>query len=259
MNKSNFLPFKMLFVILLTFSQSYGQPKNNIDSLNADVFAGLEFRSIGPALMSGRIADIAIHPHNKNIWYVAVVSGGVWKTINSGKTWTPIFEDQGSDSIGCLSIDPGNPHIVWVGTGENVGRRHVGYGDGIYRSDDGGTSWENMGLKNSEHISKILIHPGNSDIVWVAAQGPLWNKGGERGIYKTTDGGITWKLVLGDNEWVGATDLVIDPRNPDHLYAATWQRHRNVAAYISPVQMQDLSHLNLSLTMHPKDFLIANR
>ena len=232
MNKSNFLPFKMLFVILLTFSQSYGQPKNNIDSLNADVFAGLEFRSIGPALMSGRIADIAIHPHNKNIWYVAVGSGGVWKTINSGTTWTPIFEDQGSYSIGCLSIDPGNPHIVWVGTGENVGGRHVGYGDGIYRSDDGGTSWENMGLKNSEHISKILIHPGNSDIVWVAAQGPLWNKGGERGIYKTTDGGNTWKLVLGDNEWVGATDLVIDPRNPDHLYAATWQRHRNVAAYM---------------------------
>jgi hypothetical protein len=182
--------------------------------------------------MSGRIADIAIHPQNRNIWYVAVGSGGVWKTMNAGTTWTPIFDNQTSYSIGCVTIDENNPNIVWVGTGENIGGRHVGYGDGVYLSKDAGKSWENMGLKKSEHISKIVIHPENSNIVWVAVQGPLWSKGGERGLYKTVDGGKTWRKTLGDDEWVGVTDIVIDPRNPDRLYAATWQRHRNVAAYM---------------------------
>ncbi len=195
-------------------------------------FAGLQLRNIGPAMMSGRISDIAIHPGDENIWYVASASGGVWKTINAGTTWTPVFDAQKSYSIGCVTIDPVNPHIVWVGTGENVGGRHVGYGDGIYRSDDGGVHWKNMGLKTSEHISRIIVHPTNSDIVWVAVQGPLWNKGGERGLYKTTDSGKTWKKTLGDSEWTGVTEVVIDPGNPDRLYAATWQRHRTIAAYM---------------------------
>jgi photosystem II stability/assembly factor-like uncharacterized protein len=195
-------------------------------------FKGLEFRSIGPALMSGRIADIAIHPEDDNLWYVAVGSGGVWKTRNAGVTWTPVFDDQTSYSIGCVTIDSRDPEVVWVGTGENVGGRHVGFGDGIYRSDNGGLSWVRKGLENTEHISKILIHPEDSDTLWVAAQGPLWRKGGERGVFLTTDGGTTWERVLGDDEWVGATDLAIDPRDPDRLYAATWQRHRNVAAYM---------------------------
>ncbi|MGH1363721.1 MAG: VPS10 domain-containing protein [Calditrichia bacterium] len=191
---------------------------------------GLKLRGIGPAFMSGRIADIAIHPEDDNVWYVAVGSGGVWLTRNAGNTWKPIFDKQSSYSIGCISIDQQNPHTIWVGTGENVGGRHVGYGDGIYKSSDGGKSWKNMGLKNSEHISKIVIHPENSDVIWVASQGPLWSAGGERGVYKTINGGKTWKRVLGDNQWIGATELEIDPRNPDVLYAATWQRHRNVAA-----------------------------
>ncbi|MBN1339319.1 MAG: hypothetical protein JXA03_08350 [Bacteroidales bacterium] len=195
-------------------------------------FTGLRLRNIGPAFMSGRIADIAIHPENHNIWYVAVGSGGVWKTVNSGTTWEPLFDGQKVYSTGCIALDPQNPNTVWVGTGENIGGRHVGFGDGVYRSCDGGKSWENMGLKESQHISKIIIHPGNSRIIWVAAQGPLWNKGGERGIYKSSDGGKTWKQTLGDDGWVGATDLVADPRNPDVMYAATWQRHRNVAAYM---------------------------
>ncbi|MEL6863548.1 MAG: glycosyl hydrolase [Bacteroidota bacterium] len=201
-------------------------------NFSADQFAGMEWRSLGPALMSGRIADIAVHPQDNNTWYVAVGSGGVWKTQNSGTTWKSIFDGQSAYSIGCVSIDPNNPHVIWVGTGENVGGRHVGYGDGIYRSDDGGKSWTNMGLKKSEHISKIIIHPQNSNVIWVAAQGPLWTKGGERGLYKSTDGGKTWKQTLGDKEWVGVTDIVIDPRDPDRLYAATWQRHRTVAAYM---------------------------
>jgi photosystem II stability/assembly factor-like uncharacterized protein len=201
-------------------------------TINEDTFSGLKFRNIGPAMTSGRIADIAINPDNENEWYVAVGSGGVWKTTNSGTTWKPIFDKQSSYSIGCVTIDPINSHTIWVGTGENVGGRHVAFGDGIYVSHDDGISWKNMGLKNSEHLSKIIVHPENSDIIWVASQGPLWTKGGERGIYKSIDGGKSWKQTLGDSEWVGATDLVINPNNPDVLYAATWQRQRTVAAYL---------------------------
>ncbi|MDX1462838.1 MAG: glycosyl hydrolase [Marinirhabdus sp.] len=196
------------------------------------VVNGLKFRSIGPAFMSGRISDIEIHPNNENVWYVAVGSGGVWKTTNAGTTWTPIFDDQPSYSIGAVTLDPNNPNIVWVGSGEDSGGRHVGYGDGVYKSMDGGATWKNMGLENSQHISRVIVHPENSNVVWVSAQGPLWSKGGDRGLYKTTDGGATWNKTLGDDEWTGVTDVVMDPQNPDRLYAATWQRHRTVAAYL---------------------------
>jgi len=195
-------------------------------------FSGLKFRSIGPAFMSGRISDIAFHPNNESIWYVTVGSGNVWKTVNAGVTWSPIFDDQNSYSIGCVTIDPNNPNTVWVGTGENLGGRHFGYGDGLYKSNDGGKSWVNMGLKNSEHISEILIHPENSDVIWVASQGPMWSSGGQRGVYKSNDGGKSWSLVLKSNKWTGATELKMDPRNPDRIYAVLWQRHRTVAAYM---------------------------
>lgn len=221
--------------LLFTFSTYLFPQKNSQTSdslLNTSVLSGLSFRSIGPAFMSGRISDIAIHPENNHLWYVTAGSGGVWKTNNAGTTWDPIFDDQGSYSIGCITIDPNNHHTIWVGTGENVGGRHVGYGDGVYMSDDGGMSWTNMGLAESEHISKIIVHPENPEIVWVASQGPLWKKGGDRGLYLTKDKGKTWEKTLGDDEWIGVTDIVIDPRNPDRLYAATWQRHRNVAAYM---------------------------
>lgn len=194
--------------------------------------ADIKFRSIGPAFMSGRIADIAIDPVDESRWYVAVGSGGVWRTTNAGTTWEPLFDKQPVYSIGCVTIDPHNRNRIWVGTGENVGGRHVGYGDGVYRSDDAGKSWKNVGLKESQHISRIVVHPENPDLIWVAAQGPLWNKGGERGVYRSTDGGTTWKRTLGDDAWTGATEIVIDPTNPDLLYAATWQRHRTVAAYM---------------------------
>ncbi|MEC3905474.1 glycosyl hydrolase [Tamlana sp. 2201CG12-4] len=224
--KTKYLPVLFLLLFITTYAQK------NATSKSQDLTSGLNFRSIGPALTSGRIADIAIHPKNENVRYVAVGSGGVWKTTNSGTTWKPIFDDQTSYSIGCITIDPNNSHTIWVGTGENVGGRHVGFGDGIYVSYDDGETWKNMGLKHSEHISKIIIHPEDSNIIWVAAQGPLWSKGGQRGLYKTIDGGKTWKKTLGDNEWTGATDIVIDPTNPNLLYAATWQRHRTVAAYM---------------------------
>lgn len=196
------------------------------------MFSGMKLRSVGPAFASGRIADIAVHPDNDNVWYVATGSGGVWKTNNSGHTWKPIFDSYTSYSTGCITLDPSNPATVWLGTGENVGGRHVAYGDGIYKSTNGGQSWKNMGLKNSEHISEIIVHPDNSDIIWVAAQGPLWKSGDERGLYKSTDGGENWKKVLGDSEWTGVTDIAMDPRDPDVMYAATWDRHRTVAAYM---------------------------
>lgn len=202
------------------------------DPMTESTFRGLELRNVGPAFTSGRIADIAFHPENQNVWYVAIGSGGVWKTSNAGITWNPIFDGQSVYSTGCVTIDPNNPHTIWVGTGENVGGRHVGFGDGIYKSTDDGRSWTNMGLSASEHISKIIVHPDNSDVIWVAVQGPLWNSGGERGLYKSTDGGETWNKTLGDDTWTGVTDIVIDPRNPDLLYAATWDRHRTVAAYM---------------------------
>ncbi len=201
--------------------------------MSASTFAGLEFRSIGPALMSGRVSDLAVHPNDQSTWYVAVGSGNLWKTTNSGTTWTPIFDDQGSYSIGCVTLDPSNPEVVWVGTGENVSGRHVGYGDGVYRSRDSGKTWENLGLGNSEHIGMIAVDPRDSNTVFIAAQGPLWSPGGERGLYKTTDGGENWEKILGGGEYTGVSEVHIDPRDPDVMYAITHQRFRNVAALIN--------------------------
>ena len=231
-------PWAILVLTLTVLPAAVGkQAKDQTEEENgprlaAKTFAGLELRSIGPAFMSGRIADIAIHPDDLSTWYVAVGSGNVWKTENAGTTWKPIFDDQGSYSIGALALDPNNPNTVWVGTGENVGGRHVGYGDGVYRSLDGGDSWQNMGLESSEHIGKILVDPQDSNVVYVAAQGPLWSAAGERGLFKSVDGGQTWEKVLGDGDHTGVNDVVMDPRDPQVLYAATHQRFRTVAALI---------------------------
>jgi len=206
-------------------SEKKAEPETTFKS---ETFSGLAFRSIGPAVTSGRIGDIAVNPKNTSVWYVAVASGGVWKTENAGVTWAPIFDDQGSYSIGCVTLDPNDPFVVWVGTGENNSQRSVSYGDGVYRSNDGGKSWENVGLKKSEHIGRIAVDPRDSKVVYVAAQGPLWAPGGDRGLYKSTDGGATWKPSLTISENTGVTDIVLDPRNPDVLYAASYQRRRHV-------------------------------
>jgi hypothetical protein len=146
------------------------------DSLKNISLAGLNFRSVGPAITSGRIADIVVNPANHSEYYVAAAAGGVWKTSNAGVTFNPVFDGEGAYSIGCLAIDPNNTNVIWVGSGENNNQRVVAYGDGIYKSEDGGKSFKNMGLKNSEHIGRIAIDPTNSDIVYVAAYGPLWNR-----------------------------------------------------------------------------------
>jgi photosystem II stability/assembly factor-like uncharacterized protein len=203
------------------------------DPMSTATFNGLRLRSIGPAFTSGRISSIAVDPNNSARYYVGVASGGVWKTINAGITWTPVFDREASYSIGCVVLDPKNPLTVWVGTGENNSQRSVSWGSGVYRSDDGGKSWKNVGLKTSEHIGRIAIDPKDSNIVYVAAQGPLWGPGGDRGLYKTSDGGKTWKQILKISDNTGVTDVVIDPQNPETLYAAAYQRRRHMWTLIN--------------------------
>ncbi|MCI4670736.1 MAG: glycosyl hydrolase [Bacteroidia bacterium] len=200
--------------------------------INAALLSSFKFRAVGPALTSGRVADIAVNPNNYSEYYVATASGGVWKTTNHGTTFKPIFDSQGSYSTACVTIDPNNSHVVWVGTGENNGQRSIAYGDGVYKSIDGGKSWKNMGLKSSEHIGNIVVDPRNSDVVFVAAHGPLWSEGGERGLYKTEDGGKTWACVLEISDKTGINEVHMDPRNPDIMYASAWQRSRRVWTFL---------------------------
>ncbi len=222
----------LVFLVTLTFPPIQAAKKDQLGLMTDKLFSGMKLRNIGPAYMSGRIADIEVDPKDPSTWYVAVGSGGVWKTKNGGITWKPIFDEQAVYSTGDVTIDPSNSNIIWVGTGENNGGRHLSFGDGVYRSLDGGQTWKNMGLKKSEHISDIIVHPNDSNTVWVSSQGPLWTKGGQRGLFKTTDGGETWNNILEIDEWTGVTSLVIDSRNPDKLYAASWQRQRTLPAYV---------------------------
>ncbi len=228
--------FLVALVAAATFSlagPALAEEDADAPPLSAKTFKDLKLRNIGPALMSGRIADIAIHPDDPSIWYVAVGSGGVWKTENAGMTWTPVFDDQTSYSIGCVTIDPSNPHRVWVGTGENVGGRHVGYGDGVYRSDDGGAHWENLGLAELRaHLEDRRPPREPRRRLGRLAGARCGRRVASGACSRRPTAAQTWTQVLGDDEWTGRTDLVIDPRDPDVLYAATWQRHRTVAAYM---------------------------
>lgn len=208
------------------------EPAKESYPISSATLSGLRIRNVGPAIASGRIADLAVNPQNTSEYYVAVASGGVWKTTNAGNTFTPIFDAQGSYSIGCITIDPTNPNVVWVGTGENNNQRAVAYGDGVYKSEDGGKSWKNTGLKQSEHIGRIVVDPSDPNTVYVAAYGPVWSSGGERGIYKTTDGGKTWNRILHVSDHTGFSEIHMDPRNPKLLYATAHQRQRKVFTYI---------------------------
>ncbi|MFK8031628.1 MAG: glycosyl hydrolase [Gammaproteobacteria bacterium] len=195
--------------------------------------AELPLRNIGPGLISGRISDFAFHPEHKHVYYAAIASGGLFKTQNNGTTWTALFEKEGSYALGVVELDPNNPQVVWVGTGENNSQRSVGYGDGVYKSHDGGNSWSNMGLKNSGHISQIWIDPEDSARVRVAAQGPLWSDGGDRGLYKTIDGGEKWERILNVDEHTGINEFVVDPNNNNRIVASSYQRRRHVWTLIN--------------------------
>ncbi|HEY1422461.1 MAG TPA: hypothetical protein VGF20_03340, partial [Candidatus Acidoferrum sp.] len=193
---------------------------------STDKFKGLEFRELGPAIMGGRIDDFAVVESNPSIVFVGVASGGVWKTTNNGTTWEPVFDKQGVSTIGDIAIAPSDPSIVWVGTGEPNNRQSSSWGDGAYKSLDGGKTWQRMGLVATRHIGRIVIHPRNPDVLYVAALGHLWGPNPERGVYKTTDGGKTWSQVLKISEDTGVSDIAMDPQSPDTLYAAAYQRRR---------------------------------
>lgn len=192
---------------------------------NSSLFGAVRARQIGPAAMSGRISSIAVVPNQPEIVYVGSASGGLWKSVSGGTTFRPVFDDY-CQAVGKVAIAPSNPDVVWVGTGEPWPRNSVSIGDGVYKSTNAGSEWKNMGLSATERIADIIIHPTNPDVVYVAALGPLWSPGAERGVFKTTDGGASWKKILYLDENTGAADLSIDPRNPDVLYAAMWSFRR---------------------------------
>lgn len=221
---------RLLLSFVLCLSFLFAQKS---DTLQSSSIGGLKFRSVGPSIVGGRIIDFAVHPKNRSTYYVGVASGGVWKTTNGGTTWDAVFANEGSYSIGAVKLNPSNPHEVWVGTGELNSQRSVGYGDGLYKSEDGGKSWKKIGLEKSEHIGAIVFDPQNTKTVYVAAQGPLWKEGGDRGLYKTTDGGATWKNMLKPSENTGVSDIVIDPREPEVIYASTYQRRRHFWSMIN--------------------------
>ncbi len=231
-----FLLVLMMFTTSLVTGQRRNAQSNNEvskDSLiTSSLVSGLKWRSIGPAFTSGRIGDFAVNPNNHAEFYVAVASGHIWKTNNKGITFTPVFDNYGAYSIGCLAMDPNNTNVVWAGTGENNHQRALGYGNGVYKTVNGGKSWKNMGLKDSRQIGMILIDPRNSNIVYVAAEGSAWGPGGDRGLYKTIDGGETWEKVLYISEETGVNNVICDPRNPDILYASSEQRRRHAFSKI---------------------------
>ena len=233
--RSPIIPVLIAMAVVFSPVQINAQKKKNKDKeeektlmIDSVSLSGLKWRSIGPALTSGRVADFAVNPENRSEWYVAIASGNLWKTINNGTTFKPVFDKYGSYSTSVITMDPNNPNLLWLGTGENNHQRALAYGDGVYKSEDGGESWKNMGLKESRHIGGILVDPRNSDVIFVAAEGSVWGPGGDRGLYKSTDGGENWKKVLEISENTGVNNVVMDPVDPDVMYATSEQRRRHV-------------------------------
>ena len=222
-------------MLVLSAALGAGQGQSGASRLTAEVFESLPVRSIGPALTTGRVVDVEMDPRNPNVFYVASAFGGLWKTENRGVTFKEIFPRSGqveAFSLCCVVVDPKDSNVVWLGTGENASQRSAHFGTGLYKSTDAGATWTRVGLENSEHIGKILIDPRNSNVVWVASQGPLFSAGGDRGLYKTTDGGKVWTRVLHVNDDTGISDIVFDPKNPDVVVAGSYQRRRHVGQMI---------------------------
>jgi photosystem II stability/assembly factor-like uncharacterized protein len=212
---------------LLAASQSF-------DPRMLDVFVA---RPLGPATTGGRVVDVAVVEGRPATMYVASASGGLWKTVNNGTTWTAVFDHEATVSLGAVAVAPSNPEVVWVGTGEANARNSVSWGDGVYKSTDGGKTWKNMGLRDSAHVGRIVIHPRNPDVVYVAALGRLWAPNPERGLYKTTDGGRTWARVMSLGDDTGFIDLALDPSDPETLYAAGYHVRRGPFSGGNPAEM----------------------
>ena len=223
MIKHRYSLLMLVCAVIFLFLNASGQKDDVFDT---NVFKTITYREIGPARQGGRIVDLAVPLSQPYTFYVASASGGLWKTVNNGTTFEPIFDIQTVISIGDVAVAPSNPDILWVGTGEANNSRSCYWGDGVYKSIDGGESWSNMGLKESHHIGRILIHPEDPDIVYVAVLGHLYSFNEERGVFKTTDGGKTWKKVLYINQKVGVVDVAIEPSNPNVLYAASYEKER---------------------------------
>jgi photosystem II stability/assembly factor-like uncharacterized protein len=216
----------LLFLLVCLSARAWAQ-------FDAKTFERLEWRSIGPAIFDGRVADVEGVPGNPNLVYVASASGGLWKTVNGGVTWKPIFERQGTISIGDVALEPNNPDVIWVGTGEGNPRNSVSFGDGLYRSTDGGKTWQHLGLKDTMYITRILIHPTNPNLVYVGALGHNFGPNEERGVFMTTDGGRTWTKTLYVDAEHGISDMDMDPRNPNILYAGVWRFERKPWTFTS--------------------------
>ena len=228
----------LCFVVLLPLAACAEKKDSNANdegplTLEKVSLEGLAFRSIGPAVTGGRVIDIEVNPWDHSEYYVASAHGSLWKTENSGVTFAPVFDHQSSFSIGAVTLDPSNPNVVWVGTGENNAHSYMVPGDGVYKSEDGGKSWVNKGLKESQQIGEIVVHPEDPDVVWVAAYGPHRQSGGDRGVFRTTDGGETWENVLHPSEHTGTWELHMDPRNPDVLYTVAHQRQRYLTTIVT--------------------------
>jgi photosystem II stability/assembly factor-like uncharacterized protein len=235
MIRSSLLSGRVLLIGLLTLGLASGVGRADVAvSADARFLAALTARPIGPAAMSGRIVDVAVVENKPAVMYVASASGGLWKTVNNGTTWKPVFEREATVSLGAVAVAPSDPEIVWVGTGEANARNSVSWGDGVYRSINGGRTWTHMGLSESAHVGRIVIHPKNPRIVYVAALGHLWGANQERGLFKTTDGGRTWRCVKFVNEDTGFIDVVMDPKDPSILYAAAYQVRRGPFAGGNP-------------------------
>ncbi|HEX9649578.1 MAG TPA: glycosyl hydrolase, partial [Cyclobacteriaceae bacterium] len=212
------LPILLLFLFSsLIFAQN---------QLTSQTLSGLKLRNIGPAIMSGRIVDLAVVESNPITFYVATATGGLWKTTNNGITFTPVFQNEGTHSIGAIAVHQKSSKFVWVGTGERANRQSSSWGDGIYLSSNSGRSWKNIGLKDSHHIGRIVLHPEDTGVAYVAAMGHLWGPNPERGLYKTSDGGKSWVQLLYVDENTGVVDVAMDPSDPNILYCATYQRRR---------------------------------
>jgi photosystem II stability/assembly factor-like uncharacterized protein len=196
-------------------------------SLDSATVAGFRWRSVGPSNFMGRTTDVVGIPGPSKTVFISAAAGGIWKTTNNGVTWRPLFDDKNVASVGALAIAPSDTNTIWAGTGEPHIRNTIEPGAGIYKSTDGGMTWKLMGLEQSQHIGRIVVDPRNKDVVYVAALGPVWKAGGQRGLYKTTDGGTTWTMVkAGANDHTGFIDVALDPRNPDVVYAASWEMLR---------------------------------
>lgn len=217
-----------LSLTLLTVAAAPALQERGLETVD---LAALQLRSIGPATMSGRIVDVAVVESDPYVFYVASATGGVWKTVNNGVTFTPVFEREATHSVGAVAVDQGNPDVVWVGTGERANRQSSSWGDGVYRSTDAGKSWTNVGLRDSRHIGRIAVHPRDGSIVFVAAMGSLFASSAERGLYRSADGGETWTCVLAIDDDTGVVDVAIDPEDAEIVYAAAYQRRRTAFGF----------------------------